>query len=81
MKNLLLLFLVLTLFGCKIGNKSEKEINTQSKPNVLFIYVDDLRPELNIYGVSHIKSPNIDKLSNISSVFSRAYCNVPVCGA
>jgi len=81
MKNLILLFLVLSLFGCKSSSKSEKEINTQSKPNVLFIYVDDLRPELNIYGATHIKSPNIDKLANVSSVFSKAYCNVPVCGA
>ncbi len=32
------------------------------KPNILFIVVDDLRPELKCFGVSQIKSPNIDKL-------------------
>ncbi|AHM61161.1 Iduronate-2-sulfatase [Flammeovirgaceae bacterium 311] len=51
------------------------------KPNVLFITVDDLRPELNCYGKSHIQSPNIDKLAQGGILFSRAYCNVPVCGA
>lgn len=51
------------------------------KPNVLFIAVDDLRPELACYGQSHIKSPNIDKLAESGLTFNRAYCNIPVCGA
>ena len=53
----------------------------QPLKNVLFIMVDDLRPELNIYGQSHIKSPNIDALASEGVTFNRAYCNVPVCGA
>jgi len=81
MKNLLLLLFAIALLGCKIGDKTEKEANAESKPNVLFIYVDDLRPELGIYGAKHIKSPNIDKLGRESSVFLSAFCNVPVCGA
>jgi iduronate 2-sulfatase len=52
-----------------------------SPPNVLFIAVDDLRPELGCYGKSHIKSPNIDSLANTGTVFDRAYCMVPTCGA
>lgn len=52
-----------------------------SRPNVLFIAVDDLRPELNFYGADHIKSPYLDALASQSLVFDRAYCNVPVCGA
>lgn len=31
--------------------------------NVLFIIVDDLRPELKSFGASYIVSPNIDKLA------------------
>ena len=50
-------------------------------PNVLFIAVDDLRPELACYGASHIKSPHIDKLADTGLVFERAYCMVPTCGA
>lgn len=48
----------MSLSSCK---KEEKEPKT---PNVLFISVDDLRPELNSYGKTHIISPNIDKLAN-----------------
>ena len=76
---------VFTLFfllvSCK-NSKEKTEVTQNQKPmNVLFIAIDDLRPELNIYGATHVKSPNIDKLANESLVFNRAYCNVPVCGA
>lgn len=57
------------------------EDNQIKKPNILFIAVDDLRPELGCYGKSWIKSPNIDALASEGVVFQRAYCNIPVCGA
>ena len=53
----------------------------QEKPNVLFIAVDDLRPELGCYGNAHIVTPNIDKLAAGGVLFERAFCAVPVCGA
>jgi arylsulfatase A-like enzyme len=52
-----------------------------ARPNVLFIAVDDLRPELNSYGSTQVQSPNIDRLAATGVTFTRAYCNVPVCGA
>jgi hypothetical protein len=39
-------------------------------PNVVLICVDDLRPELNCYGVQHIRSPNIDALAATGEDFS-----------
>ena len=48
-------------------------------PNVLFIAVDDLRPELGCYGQSYVKSPNMDRLADGGVTFTRAYCQQAVC--
>ena len=50
-----------------------------ARSNVLFIAVDDLRPELACYGAEHIKSPNIDRLAAQGTLFRRAYCQQAVC--
>jgi arylsulfatase A-like enzyme len=47
--------------------------------NVLFIVVDDLRPELGCYGAAGIRSPNVDRLAARGLLFERAYCQQAVC--
>jgi iduronate 2-sulfatase len=49
------------------------------KPNVLFIAVDDMRPELGCYGNTIVKTPNIDRLAKRGIVFNHAYCQQAVC--
>lgn len=46
---------------------------SQQKPNILFIAVDDLRPELGCYGSTQAKTPHIDKLASEGMLFTRAY--------
>ena len=51
----------------------------KGNPNVLFIAVDDLRPELGCYGETYIHSPNIDRLASEGVLFNRAYCQWAIC--
>ncbi|MFK8112201.1 MAG: sulfatase [Rubripirellula sp.] len=51
-----------------------------SKPNVLFIAVDDLKPILGCYGDEVAITPSIDKLASSGTVFLNAHCQWPVCG-
>jgi len=52
----------------------------KEKPNVLFIAIDDLKPILGCYGNKIIKTPNIDRLANMGTVFLNNYCQQAVCG-
>jgi iduronate 2-sulfatase len=54
------------------------ETRAETKPNVLFLMADDLRPELATYG-SVAKTPSLDRLMQRSLQFDRAYCQQAVC--
>ena len=72
--------LPVTLSACftSCGNIAKEEA---PKPNILFIMVDDLRPELNCYGSNHIISPHIDNLAREGVLFLRAYVQQAICMA
>jgi iduronate 2-sulfatase len=50
-------------------------------PNVLLLCVDDLRPDLGCYGVTHASTPHIDRLAATGRLFKRHYVQAPTCGA
>ena len=73
-----LLIACLFLFSC-ISPDHKYNTDKPEKPNVLFISVDDLRPELGCYGYDHMHTPNIDRLASKGMVFRNAYCQQAVC--
>ena len=72
-----ILLLLALAFSCQPADKSTKE--PPSKPNILFIAIDDLRPELGCYGSDIAKTPNIDGLASQGMRFNRAYCQQAIC--
>lgn len=48
-------------------------------PNILFIPVDDLRPQLRCFGHEQMISPNIDRLAAEGTAFVRTHCQQAVC--
>jgi len=57
-----------------------QEENQGSRPNILFIAVDDMKPLTHAYGDVKIRTPAFDRLSSQSTMFERAYTQFPVCG-
>lgn len=52
-----------------------------ARPNVLFICVDDLRPEIKALGADQIHSPAMDSLFASGRPFVHHYVQAPTCGA
>lgn len=66
---------------CALVLAMPSAMRAQPSLNVLFLIVDDLRPELPAYGHPQVHAPNIERLAQEGLVFHNAYANVPVCGA
>ena len=65
---------------CLIFGVAATHAYASAKPmNVLFITIDDLRPELATYKADGILTPHIDRLASKGLQFNAAYCQYPVC--
>jgi|GEM_PF-386091 len=53
--------------------------STANQPNILFISIDDLRPEITAYGSTQAITPNLDRFASQSTRFDRAYVTYPLC--
>ena len=72
---------VITQQGLESSDGRSSNTKTSAdKPNVLFIAVDDLRPELGCYGVDYIQTPRIDAFAKTGRLFRNHYVTAPSCG-
>jgi iduronate 2-sulfatase len=76
----LLLSLVLAGIGAGLAAEAPAAATAPTRPNVLFIGIDDLRTSLGCYGDPRVKSPHLDRLAQGSRLFLRAYTHQAVCG-
>jgi len=78
-RGLLIVFLFLLLYSC--GNPGKRSVTITEKPNIVMIAIDDLNDWAGVFGGHpQAKTPNIDKLAEISMVFRNTSCPGPVCG-
>jgi uncharacterized repeat protein (TIGR03987 family) len=73
-----LVWLVPYFSGMYMG-MSRSHTSEAERPNVLFIAVDDLRPELGVYGNRYVRSPSIDRLAASGVTFLQAHVQQAVC--
>ena len=72
MKPFLFLFLMLALPFLGFGAKE--------KPNVLLVSIDDLNDWVGcLDGHPQAKTPNIDRLAKMGTLFANGHCQSPVC--
>jgi len=74
-----LIWISIILMGCTQQSEKTSSEDKPGTPNILFIAVDDLRPELGCYGYEHMHTPNIDRLVSQGMAFTNAYCQQAVC--
>ncbi len=74
-----LIWLIPYFGGMYMGMKGSDATAGAAHPNVLFIAVDDLRPELGAYGNTHIRTPHIDRLADGGVTFLQAHVQQAVC--
>ncbi len=67
------------LAGCRNSRMLSDSSEYRERPNILFVIVDDLRPELGCYGNPYIKTPHFDSFAGKSMLFSNAYCQNASC--
>ncbi len=60
-------------------NPNQAFCQEKQKPNILFIAVDDLKPNIGCFGDSLAITPNIDAIASKGMVFSKTYCQQAVC--
>ena len=71
---------ILIGFCCLLISFSSFSQSKESKPNIVFILVDDLGwMDIGANGSSFYETPNVDKLAKEGVRFTRAYAASPVC--
>lgn len=80
------LVLIISISSCSSKNKSEnvvedKEGVKETRPNVLWIYVEDISPDIGAYGNDLVHTPQLDKMAKQGVKFTNTIMPSPVCSS
>ena len=54
---------------------------TANRPNILYVILEDIGPQLGCYGEPLVKTPNLDRFAAQSIRFNNCFATAPVCSA
>lgn len=74
-KNCAIILLFLFFSGVKLSGRESKV----KRPNVVWILIENIGPELPCYGNNEIKTPYLDRLAADGTIYRNAFANAPVC--
>src|SRR4026207_477486 len=74
-----LLIITSVLFMSQTSKKENQQNPQKKKYNILFIASDDLNNDMECYGFSFVKTPNLNRLARRATRFDRAYNQYPLC--
>jgi len=76
----ILLFSSLLAFPSEAQSRRTSGPASDSRPNIVFILVDDLRwDELGCAGHPYVRTPNIDRIAREGAMFRNAFMTTPLC--
>jgi arylsulfatase A-like enzyme len=74
------LFIIVVLANISCKSEKKQEVKTEVKPNIVFIYLDDLGyGDISANGATEINTPNIDMLANGGVRFTNGYATSATC--
>ncbi|MEP3838622.1 MAG: sulfatase-like hydrolase/transferase [Algibacter sp.] len=73
-------FFTITVFSCNQNTTNKQTKNSETKPNIVFIFADDWGwGDLSAHGHPYVKTPNIDRLIDEGTDFQRFTVASGVC--
>jgi uncharacterized sulfatase len=71
----------LVLFNLSLLGKEDFTSIEENRPNILWLDVEDLCPDIGCYGNSLVYTPNLDRLALEGVLYTNAFVTGPVCSA
>lgn len=79
-KSTILILAGIGLLSCNTNQPQNNPGNSNTKPNIIYINIDDLGwKDVGFMGSSYFETPNIDKLSTEGMVFTQGYAGAANC--
>ena len=75
------IFVALAVFSFAAKAGMTQAAATQQRPNIVWIFVEDMNDWMGCYGDDTVPTPNIDELATQGVLFERAYMPAGVCSA